>query len=172
VNVGFVVDKVELEQVFLQNLLLSLVNVTTTTRFDPRPVNVGFVVDKVALEQVFLQNLLLSLVSVTTTTTTITFTVMATAPSVHFITVTKAAPYVHRHAAEYAKEHEEASQDVQGYLSNPINAYLLVKRLTTDWREVETQMVDDVGEGTTVLYHTQKLLLIATLCSNKELEFK
>ena len=52
-----------------------------------------------------------------------------------------------RHAAEYAKEHEEASQDIQGYLSNPINAYLLVKRLTTDWKEVETQMVDDVGKG-------------------------
>ncbi|KAJ9592145.1 hypothetical protein L9F63_001261, partial [Diploptera punctata] len=51
-----------------------------------------------------------------------------------------------RAAAEYAKEHEEASQDVQGYLSNPINAYLLVKRLTTDWKEVESQMVDDVGK--------------------------
>ena len=59
---------------------------------------------------------------------------------------------VHRHAAEYAREHEEASQDVQGYLSNPINAYLLVKRLTTDWKEVETQMVDDVGKGTTDRY--------------------
>ncbi|XP_069668616.1 prolyl 4-hydroxylase subunit alpha-1-like isoform X2 [Periplaneta americana] len=51
-----------------------------------------------------------------------------------------------RHAADYAREHEEASQDIQGYLSNPINAYLLVKRLTTDWKEVETQMVDDVGK--------------------------
>lgn len=51
-----------------------------------------------------------------------------------------------RHAADYAREHEEASQDVQGYLSNPINAYLLVKRLTTDWKEVEAQMVDDVGK--------------------------
>jgi len=51
-----------------------------------------------------------------------------------------------RHAAEYAREHEEASQDVQSYLSNPISAYLLVKRLTTDWKEVETQMVDDVGK--------------------------
>jgi hypothetical protein len=58
----------------------------------------------------------------------------------------------HRHASEYAREHEEASQDVQGYLSNPINAYLLVKRLTTDWKEVETQMVDDVGKGTTHRY--------------------
>ncbi|XP_049773206.1 prolyl 4-hydroxylase subunit alpha-1 isoform X3 [Schistocerca cancellata] len=52
-----------------------------------------------------------------------------------------------RHYAEYAKEHEDASRDIQGYLSNPINAYLLVKRLTTDWKAVEAQMVDDVGSG-------------------------
>ncbi|XP_071438685.1 prolyl 4-hydroxylase subunit alpha-1 [Hetaerina americana] len=52
-----------------------------------------------------------------------------------------------RFAAEYAKEHYEASQDVQLYLSNPINAYLLVKRLTTDWKEVEATMLDDVGLG-------------------------
>lgn len=57
-----------------------------------------------------------------------------------------------RHAADYAREHEEASEDVQSYLSNPINAYLLVKRLTTDWKEVETQMVDDVGKG--IIRHT------------------
>jgi prolyl 4-hydroxylase len=56
---------------------------------------------------------------------------------------------VYRHAADYAREHEEASRDVQGYLSNPINAYLLVKRLTTDWKEIEAQMVDDVGKGIT-----------------------
>nr|XP_046917132.1 prolyl 4-hydroxylase subunit alpha-1-like [Dermatophagoides farinae] len=30
-----------------------------------------------------------------------------------------------------------ANQDVQTYLSNPVNAYLLVKRLTTDWNLVE-----------------------------------
>nr|CAD7265071.1 unnamed protein product [Timema shepardi] len=52
-----------------------------------------------------------------------------------------------RQAGEYAKEHEEASQDVQGYLSNPINAYLLVKRLTTDWKQVESFMVDDITQG-------------------------
>lgn len=30
-----------------------------------------------------------------------------------------------------------ASQDTHAYLSNPVNAYLLVKRLTTDWKLVE-----------------------------------
>ncbi|XP_059478272.1 prolyl 4-hydroxylase subunit alpha-1 [Neocloeon triangulifer] len=51
-----------------------------------------------------------------------------------------------RKAAEYAREHEEASADISKYLNNPINAYLLVKRLTSDWRDVEKLMVDDVGQ--------------------------
>ena len=37
----------------------------------------------------------------------------------------------------YADLHSIASKDVNSYLSNPINAYLLVKRLTTDWKLVE-----------------------------------
>lgn len=32
-------------------------------------------------------------------------------------------------------------------MSNPINAYLLTKRLTTDWRQVENLMEHDVGTG-------------------------
>lgn len=38
---------------------------------------------------------------------------------------------------EYEKQHEEASTDIQKFLQNPINAYLLVKRLSMDWKEVE-----------------------------------
>lgn len=48
---------------------------------------------------------------------------------------------------EYQKVHEEASADILQYLSNPINAFRLTKRLTTDWREVETLMLDDVGSS-------------------------
>jgi hypothetical protein len=54
----------------------------------------------------------------------------------------------YRRAAEYAREHEEATSDFSEYLNNPINAYLLVKRLTSDWRDVEKLMVNDIGEGT------------------------
>jgi prolyl 4-hydroxylase len=46
---------------------------------------------------------------------------------------------------EYQKEHEIASQDTSGYLLNPINAYLLTKRLTTDWKDVEELLTIDVG---------------------------
>ncbi|XP_017076371.2 prolyl 4-hydroxylase subunit alpha-1 [Drosophila eugracilis] len=46
---------------------------------------------------------------------------------------------------EYQREHADASSDITGYVSNPINAYLLTKRLTTDWRQVENLMEHDVG---------------------------
>lgn len=46
---------------------------------------------------------------------------------------------------EYEKIYEEASVDVQKYLSNPINAYLIVKRLTSDWKQVEGVMTQNVG---------------------------
>lgn len=48
---------------------------------------------------------------------------------------------------EYQKVHSEASADILQYLSNPINAFRLTKRLTTDWREVETMMLEEVGSS-------------------------
>ncbi|CAH1154904.1 unnamed protein product [Phaedon cochleariae] len=45
-----------------------------------------------------------------------------------------------RFADIYQKQHNLASEDVQLYVSNPINAYLLVKRLTADWKQVESLM--------------------------------
>lgn len=48
---------------------------------------------------------------------------------------------------QYQKEHREASTDISDYLSNPINAYLLTKRLTSDWRVIEDYMSYDVGGG-------------------------
>lgn len=47
----------------------------------------------------------------------------------------------------YQREHSEASADIAAYLSNPINAYLLTKRLTSDWRSIEDVMTFDVGGG-------------------------
>jgi prolyl 4-hydroxylase len=46
---------------------------------------------------------------------------------------------------EYQREHNEASKDVSSYLLNPINAYLLTKRLTSDWKDLEQIMTMDVG---------------------------
>lgn len=54
---------------------------------------------------------------------------------------------LHRHLEEYETIYNEASTDVTKYLSNPINAYLLVKRLTTDWKEVESVMTENAGQG-------------------------
>ncbi|XP_014293971.1 prolyl 4-hydroxylase subunit alpha-2 [Halyomorpha halys] len=51
-----------------------------------------------------------------------------------------------RKAEEYKQEHRIASTEVSEYLSNPINAYLLVKRLTTDWKTTERLMSDDISK--------------------------
>lgn len=47
----------------------------------------------------------------------------------------------------YQREHKKASSDISDYLSNPINAYLLTKRLTSDWRSIEDVMAFDVGNS-------------------------
>ncbi|KAJ1521335.1 hypothetical protein ONE63_003011 [Megalurothrips usitatus] len=47
-----------------------------------------------------------------------------------------------RYQSDLSREHERAGQDVQSYLSNPINAYTLVKHLTTDWKDIES-ILDD-----------------------------
>ncbi|XP_049537788.1 prolyl 4-hydroxylase subunit alpha-1 isoform X2 [Anopheles darlingi] len=51
-----------------------------------------------------------------------------------------------RKVQEYRREHTEAARDVSAYLSNPVNAFLLTKRLTTDWRYVENLMTYEVGK--------------------------
>ncbi|KAJ8675754.1 hypothetical protein QAD02_011540 [Eretmocerus hayati] len=52
-----------------------------------------------------------------------------------------------RNVDDYTREHDEASRNVQQYLANPINAYLLVKRLTSDWKRVEQLITEDVGKS-------------------------
>lgn len=47
----------------------------------------------------------------------------------------------------YRREHNKASDNIADYLSNPINAYLLTKRLTSDWRSIEDVMAFNVGDG-------------------------
>ncbi|XP_018564257.1 prolyl 4-hydroxylase subunit alpha-1 [Anoplophora glabripennis] len=50
-----------------------------------------------------------------------------------------------RYADIYQRQHDKATEDVQMYISNPINAYTLVKRLTTDWKQVEALMGTDIS---------------------------
>jgi prolyl 4-hydroxylase len=52
-----------------------------------------------------------------------------------------------RFLEEYENNHHEASEDVSKYLANPLNAYLLVKRLTSDWKKVEGVMTQNAGTG-------------------------
>ena len=51
---------------------------------------------------------------------------------------------------EYESLYEEASTNVGKYIANPINAYLLVKRLTADWKQVEGVMTQNTGPGNNI----------------------
>ncbi|GAB6027770.1 hypothetical protein CHUAL_002006 [Chamberlinius hualienensis] len=46
---------------------------------------------------------------------------------------------------EYQNMHHEASQDNEKFLSNPVNAYLLIKRLSSDWKTVQDSLVSEAG---------------------------
>jgi hypothetical protein len=53
------------------------------------------------------------------------------------------------HLNDYEEMYDEASSDVTKYLANPINAYLLVKRLTADLYEIEDVMRQNAYAGKT-----------------------
>jgi prolyl 4-hydroxylase len=57
-----------------------------------------------------------------------------------------------RFLEEYENNYQEASEDVSKYLANPLNAYLLVKRLTSDWKKVEGVMTQNSGAGILVKF--------------------
>ncbi|RWS16015.1 prolyl 4-hydroxylase subunit alpha-1-like protein [Dinothrombium tinctorium] len=46
----------------------------------------------------------------------------------------------------FVRMHRVASSDIHSYLANPVNAYILVKRLTTDWKTVEMLMTAGPSE--------------------------
>ncbi|XP_063613965.1 prolyl 4-hydroxylase subunit alpha-1-like [Penaeus indicus] len=48
-----------------------------------------------------------------------------------------------RDVLEMERVHDEAARSPEAFLGNPINAYLLVKRLTVDWLDLQNIMTDD-----------------------------
>lgn len=48
---------------------------------------------------------------------------------------------------EYGKIYEAASEDTTSFLANPVNAYLLVKKLTSDWKAAESLLLGGIGKG-------------------------
>jgi len=58
----------------------------------------------------------------------------------------RALQHIQKKYIEFTNEHEKASRDVTRYLSNPLNGFLLVKRLTMDWKDVESIIKNDVGQ--------------------------
>jgi prolyl 4-hydroxylase len=44
----------------------------------------------------------------------------------------------------YKQEHAKSLRNVVEYLLNPVNAFLLIKRLTRDWNDIEDLLIGDV----------------------------
>lgn len=42
---------------------------------------------------------------------------------------------------------EMATQDPEGFLGHPVNAFKLIKRLNTEWAELENLVFTDMSEG-------------------------
>ena len=49
--------------------------------------------------------------------------------------------FVHRIADDYERHSKEALSDPEKHLANPVNAFLLVKRFTTDWEDVIEKLI-------------------------------
>lgn len=41
-----------------------------------------------------------------------------------------------------------ATRDPEGFLGHPVNAFKLIKRLNTEWGELESLVLTDVSDGT------------------------
>jgi prolyl 4-hydroxylase len=46
----------------------------------------------------------------------------------------------------YEDIQSRAESDVEKYVGNPLNSYLLIKKLTSDWKEVKNLMATNLGE--------------------------
>ena len=51
--------------------------------------------------------------------------------------------WLFRLQSEYEEHSREALKDPEGHLSNPLNAYYLIKKFTTDWELHTTKIIDD-----------------------------
>lgn len=56
-----------------------------------------------------------------------------------------------RYALSIAEEVKKANEDTKEYLSNPIDDYILIKRLTVDWNVTKNLIVGDFDQGNSVL---------------------
>lgn len=56
-------------------------------------------------------------------------------------------PFVFRWADKLDLLSAAALQDPEGFLGHPVNAFKLIKRLNTEWAELESLVLTDVSDG-------------------------
>ena len=53
----------------------------------------------------------------------------------------------HSYLAEYEAIQSAASDDVEKFVGNPLNSYRLIKKMTSDWKEVKEVITSNSGEA-------------------------
>jgi prolyl 4-hydroxylase len=48
---------------------------------------------------------------------------------------------------EYEAIESAASADTEAYVGNPLNSYRLIKKMTSDWKELKDIITDNAGEN-------------------------
>lgn len=61
-----------------------------------------------------------------------------------------------------------ATQDPEGFLGHPVNAFKLMKRLNTEWGDLESLVLSDTTDGTDNLTKTQSQGLLKDTYSSRE----
>ena len=51
---------------------------------------------------------------------------------------------------QYQRVNRELVENQEAYLHNPVNAYLVVKRLAADWKKVQSVIIENVGTSKTM----------------------
>lgn len=60
-----------------------------------------------------------------------------------------------------------ATQDPEGFLGHPVNAFKLMKRLNTEWGDLESLVLSDTTDG----MHKEDVFLKSNRFSSKLLQF-
>lgn len=68
-----------------------------------------------------------------------------------------------------------ATQDPDGFLGHPVNAFKLMKRLNTEWRDLESLVLSDTTDGMNkkkgfkiLIWHVAAVLFIHALCNGNQ----
>jgi hypothetical protein len=79
--------------------------------------------------------------------------------------------YYHRQLHDYESLHDKASSDEEAFVGNPLNSYLLIKKMTADWKTLQVSLsraISIVQMTSSLPQGSYKLLSRANLSSKSD----